>query len=371
MAVRIRKVETGRDLKNFMRFPWKIYGQDQNWVPPLDFDVSHRLDRRGNFYFDHARAEYFLAEKDGNLAGRITAQVDDFYFEHWGEKVGHFGFFECIEDREVSAALFGAAADWLRKQGREKMHGPYNFTINDECGLLVDGFDTPPMFLMTHNPAYYRGLVESAGMKKAMDLLAYKTTVDTVPDPRIVKFAEALKQRHDIQVRNMSWKNFGQQMDWFVEIYNSAWEKNWGMVPITEKELRSHALELRLLASFWPELNFFALVQGKPIGMSVTLPNFNEVFRHLNGKILSPSAYRFLTHKIESCRVFALGVKEQWRRHGVGAIFYVETLTAARRIGMKWGEMSWILENNVPMRKAIEGMGGYVYKTYRIYELPL
>jgi len=368
MGIKVRKVESAADLKAFIHFPWKIYQGDKNWVPPLLFDVARHLDRQNYHYFEHARAEYFLAEKDGQPAGRITAQVDDFYYEHWHEKVGHFGFFECIDDQEVAKSLFDTAADWLRKQGREKMHGPYNFTINDECGLLVDGFDSPPMILMTHNPPYYQRLVESYGMKKAMDLLAYKTTADTTPDPAIVNFAELLKQKHEIKVRNMSWRNFRQQMDWFVEIYNSAWEKNWGMVPVTEKELRSHEAELRLLATFWPELNFFALVDNKPIGMSITLPNFNEVLIKLNGRLLTPGLFRFLTHKFESCRVFALGVKEEYRRFGVGAIFYVETLNAARRVGMKWGEMSWILETNQPMRRAIEKMGGYVYKTYRIYE---
>ena len=371
MGIKVKKVETGQELKQFMKFPWQVYTQDKNWVPPLNFDVSRRLDRKHNHYFEHAQAEYFLAEKDGQVAGRISAQVDEFYFEHWGDKVGHFGFFEAKNDQEVANALFDAAARWLKSQGREKMHGPYNFTINDECGLLVDGFDTPPMILMTHNPPYYQGLCEKYGMKKAMDLLAYKAQSNTKPDPAVVNFSEMLKQKHEIKIRNMDWRNFGKEMDNFVEIYNSAWEKNWGMVPVTEKELRSHSAELRLLAMFWPEMNFFAEVGGKVAGMSITLPNFNEVIINLNGKILSPNLYQFLTHKFQSCRVFALGVKEEYRRLGVGAVFYVETLNAALKTGFKWGEMSWILENNQPMRRAIERMGGHVYKTYRIYEFPL
>jgi len=371
MAVKVRKVESKGDLYIFIRFPWRIYRNDKNWVPPLLFDVSRRLDRGKNFYFDHARAEYFLAEKDGEPAGRITAQVDDFYFEHWGEKVGQFGFFECVDDPEVSKALFDAAADWLRRQGRERMQGPFNFTVNDECGLLVHGFDTPPMMLMTHNPKYYQALYEKYGMKKAMDLLAYRAEGTTEPDPAVVSFAELLKKKHEIKIRNMNWRNFDKEMNNFVQIYNSAWEKNWGMVPVTEKEIRSHGFELRLLAAFWPEMNFFAEVEGRVIGMSITIPNFNEVLIHLNGKILNWRTLRFFTHKFESCRVFALGVKDEYRRLGVGAVFYVETLYTAKRRGFKWGEMSWILETNQPMRRAIERMGGHVYKTYRIYEFPL
>jgi len=368
MGIKVRKVESKSDLKQFILFPWKIYIRDDKWVPPLLFDVARRLNKKHNPYFEHAKAEYFLAEKNGELVGRITAQVDEHYLEHWKERVGQFGFFEAIDDQEVANALFDTAKGWLRDQGQEKMQGPFNFTINDECGLLVDGFDTPPMILMTHNPKYYQKLCESYGMKKAMDLLAYRTEASTEPDPIIVNFAELLKQKHEIKVRNMDWKNFAREMDGFVQIYNSAWEKNWGMVPLTEKELRAHASELRLLAMFWPEMNFFAEVNGKPIGMSITLPNFNEVLINTNGRLLHPGTLKFLTHKIRSCRVFALGVKQEYRRLGVGAIFYIETLNSARRKGFQWGEMSWILENNEPMRRAIERMGGTVYKTYRIYE---
>ncbi len=371
MAITVRKVESKDDLERFIEFAWKANAGDRNWVPPLWFENRHRLDRKANFWFEHAQAEYFLAEKNGELAGRISAQVDDFYFQHWNEKVGHFGWFECLNDQEVANALFETAADWLRKQGQVRMQGPLNFTVNDECGLLVDGFDTPPMMLMTHNPKYYSALHEGWGLKKAMDLLAYKTTVDTVPDPNIVKFAEALKQKHEITVRNMNWRNFDQQMDWFVEIYNSAWEKNWGMVPVTEKELRSHAAELRFLAFKFPELNFFAMKDGKPIAMSITIPNLNELVIQLNGKLFNPKILKLFTHQFEGCRVFALGVKEQYRKLGVAAIFYTETLNAVRKLGFKWGEMSWILETNGPMRRAIEKMGGYVYKTYRVYDQAL
>jgi len=369
MSLKVRRVESKSDLKNFIYFPWKIYQGDKNWVPPLIFDMKRKLDPKENPYFEHARAQYFLAERNGEIVGRITAQVDDHYYQHWGEKVGQWGFFESIDDQEVASALFDSARSWLKEQGQVKMQGPFNFTINDECGLLIDGFDSPPMMLMTYNPAYYQKLCEGYGMRKAIDLLAYKTTADTEPDPAIVNFANLLKQKHEIKIQNMNWKNFDQQMDWFVEIYNSAWEKNWGMVPLTEKELRYHTAELRLLAWRFPELNFFALVNNKPIGMSITIPNLNEVLIKCNGRLLTPRIIELLTHKFESCRVFALGVKEEYRRMGVGAVFYVETLNSARRTGFKWGEMSWILETNAPMRRAIERMGGYVYKTYRIYEI--
>lgn len=371
MAIEIREIETKDELKKFILFVRKIYRNDKNFVHPLFFDVSTKLDKRKNPYFEHAKAKYFIAERNREMVGRLTAQIDRHYFEHWGAKVGHFGFFECIDDQEVANALFDRACEWLRQEGQEKIQGPYNLTINDECGLLIDGFDLPPMILMTYNPPYYQKLIENYGFKKAMDLLAYRMDSTQEPPEDVVRFAEMLKKKHQITIRNMSHRNFDRELDKFVEIYNSAWEKNWGMVPLTEKEIRMHKPELWLLARFFPELNFFAEVEGKPVGMSITLPNFNEVLIKLNGRLLTPGIFRFFTHKFESCRVFALGVKPDYRRLGIGAVFYVETLFTARRLGYKWGEMSWILENNQEMNRAIQHMGGKVYKSYRIYEKEL
>jgi GNAT superfamily N-acetyltransferase len=370
--IKVRAVESKQDLNTFIMMAYKIYQGDANWVPPILMNLRNMLSFKHNPYFEHADGKYFIAFRGSEPAGRITAQIDRNYDEHWGGKTGHFGFFESVPDQGVANALFDAAGEWLRKNGRDRMQGPYNLNINDECGLLIDGFDSPPMVLMTYNPDFYPRLYEAAGFSKAMDLYAYRldSTADAPQD--VVNYAEKIRHKEGIVIRSMRWLNFEKELDNFVDVYNHAWEENWGMVALTEKEIRAHALELRFLAFAFPELNFFAEQDGKIMGMSITIPNLNEALIKTNGKTL-PFVWRLLRKgkRYESCRVFALGVKKEFRRSGVASVFYVDTLMAAKRLGIKWGEMSWILETNDNMNRAIKHMGGTVYKTYRIYERPL
>ena len=372
--ITVRPVSTAADLQTFIKLPWKLYPKDPRWVPPLFFDIGNKLSKTHNAYFDHSTAEYFIAYRGSEPVGRITAQHDANYDKHWGGQTGHFGFFESVDDRSVARALFDAAADWLRKRGRDKMQGPFNFNINDECGLLVDGFDTPPMVLMTHNPPYYRGLLEAQGFLKAQDLLAYRldATVDAPEDVR--KYAEMIRRKEGVVIREWNMKDFKREMKLFIEVYNSAWERNWGMVQLTERELMAHSLELRYLVD--SRLAFFAETQsGEVMGASLTLPNINEYIIALNGHLYNLLPFKWypmvIKKKYRSCRVFALGVKKEFRRSGVGAVFYYDTLMAAKRLGYEWGEMSWILESNDAMNRAIQHMGGTVYKTYRIYEIAI
>ena len=370
--IKVRPVESKQDLNTFIMMAYELYQGDPNWVPPILMNLRNMLSFKHNPYFEHAEARYFIAFRGSKPVGRITAQIDKNYDKHWGGKTGHFGFFESLPDQEVANALFDAAGQWLSTNGRDKMQGPYNFTVNDECGLLIHGFDSPPMFLMTYNPDFYPQLYDAAGLKKAMDLYAYRLDSTAEAPQDVVNYAEKIRQKEGILIRSMRWRNFEKELDNFVDVYNHAWEKNWGMVPLTEKELRAHTLELRFLAFAFPELNFFAEREGQVIGMSITIPNLNEAVIKTNGE--NPALIWQLLRKrkrYNSCRVFALGVKEEFRKSGVASVFYVDTLMAAKRLGIKWGEMSWILETNDNMNRAIKHMGGSVYKTYRIYERPL
>lgn len=372
--ISIKPVSTAQELNAFIKLPWKIYQDDDCWVPPLIFDVKGRLGKKSNPYFDHAEAEYFLATRGSEPVGRITAQIDQHYDKHWGGKTGHFGWFESIDDPAVAKALFDTAADWLRKKGRDKMQGPYCFNINDECGLLIDGFDTPPMFLNPHTAKFYPPFFDEYGFYKAQDLYAYRMDATAEVPEGVAKFAEAIRARDDVVIRTWNLKDFKAEMARFRDIYNSAWEKNWGDVMLTERELMAHAGELRYLVD--ARLCYFAETKdGEPMGASLTLPNLNEYIKHLNGhlyNLLPARWYKMVVKKkYRSCRVFALGVKEKFRKVGVGAVFYYDTLMTAKRLGYEWGEMSWILESNDAMNRAIKNMGGEIYKTYRIYEIEL
>lgn len=371
MTVTVRPVESAADLKAFLRLPWKIYPADKNWVPPLLWDQGRKLDRTHNPYFQHAEARYFIAGQGSEPLGRITAQVDRNYEAHWGRKVGQFGFFECADNPAVAQALFETAGAWLKAKGCVEAQGPFNPNINDECGCLVEGFDVPPMFLMTHNPPYYGKLIAAQGFEKAMDLLAYRMDAVAEAPQDVANYAEHIRHTEGITIRQWDLKNFEREMELFREVYNSAWEKNWGMVKLTDAELKAHTIELRTLV--WPELAFFAFQGDQIMGASLSIPNYNEVIIRLNGRLFPFGALRMGLARlqkgkaIKSCRVFALGVKQEFRRSGVGAVFYYDTLMAAKRLGLQWGEMSWILENNDAMNRAIQHMGGTVYKRYRIY----
>ncbi len=371
LDISVKPVSSSSELKTFMKLPWKLYVGDMNWVPPMFFDVGGKLNKKHNPFFDHAQAEYFIAWRGAEPVGRITAQIDEHYAKHWGPGTGHFGFFESIDDPAVARALFETARDWLKNKGIERMQGPYNFNINDECGLLVDGFDTPPMILMTHNPRYYQRMFDDFGFKKVQDLLAYRLDAVAEAPEDVKNYAEMIRKKEGVVIREWNLKDFDNEMKKFIEVYNSAWEKNWGSIMLTERELMAHSMELKYLLD--PRLAFFAETRkGEVMGLSLTLPNLNEYIIRLNGHLYNLLPARWypmvIKKKYTSCRVFALGVKAEFRRSGVGAVFYYDTLMAAKRLGYTWGEMSWILESNEAMNRAIQHMGGVVYKTYRIYE---
>lgn len=370
MALEIRPAASRRDMTAFIKLPWRLYRNEPNWVPPLIFERRQFLDRAKNPFFAHAEAEYFLAWRDGRVVGRITAQTDRNFNEFQGNDWGMFGFFECEDDAEAAQALLDAAEAWLRARGRDRMVGPMNFSTNDESGVLVDGFDLLPTILTDYTARYYPALLERCGLSKAMDLLMWHLDVSerSSVDHRIWDAAELVESKHGIVCRQFRKQDLDSEVDRFLEIYNSAWERNWGFVPLGEAEVRHYAKMLKpLLDENWAMV---AEKDGETVAAALTLPDFNQVLVKLNGRLLPFGWIKALLarRKIDRVRVFALGVKREWQHTGVGARLYQMHFDAAERTPQRGGEMGWILETNKAMNRAMQGMGGTIVRRYRVYE---
>jgi GNAT superfamily N-acetyltransferase len=366
----IRPVHSRRELDAFIKVPFRLYRDEPHWVPPLIFERKQHLNRRKNPFFEHARAEYFLAERDGRVVGRITAQVDDNFQAFQDNKWGFFGFFECEDDAEAAALLLDTAEQWLRARGCDRMVGPFDFTSNDECGVLIEGHERTPLILLPWTHRYYPALLEGAGLGKAMDLLMWELRIEGKDDvhPMIWEVADKVESVHGIVCRPMRKRDIEAEVSRFMEIYNSAWEKNWGFVPLTEHEVRHYAKQLKpILSEDWA---FIAEKDGEVVGAALSLPDYNEVLIHLNGRLLPFGWAKALywQRRISRVRVFALGVKREWQMAGVAARFYQMHFESAERTPIKWGEMGWILETNKAMNRAMEGMGGKVVRRLRLYE---
>ena len=359
-----------RDLMRFIKLPWRLYSTQPLWVPPLISERRHHLDRRRNPFFEHAEAEYFLAWRDGRPVGRITAHVDHLLNEHRGTDWGLFGFFESEDDAEVARALLDAAEEWVRERGHERIVGPLDFSTNHECGLLVEGHDRRPQILELWHHPYYAELIEGGGLSKAMDLLKWELHISDRSKllPVLFELAEKLEPEHGITIRHMRKRDFEDEIRRFMEIYNGAWEDNWGFVPLTEAELVAYAKELKpILDENWAML---AEKDGQTVGAALTLPDYNQVLARLNGRLLP---FGWLTAlrargKIDAVRVLALGVRPEYQHTGVAAAFYVEHFDMAAVTPQKGGEMGWILETNTAMNRGMEAMGGRIVKRYRLYE---
>jgi GNAT superfamily N-acetyltransferase len=366
----IRPVHSRRELDAFIKVPFRLYRDEPHWVPPLIFERKQHLNRRKNPFFEHARAEYFLAERDGRVVGRITAQVDDNFQAFQDNKWGFFGFFECEDDAEAAALLLDTAEQWLRARGCDRMVGPFDFTSNDECGVRIEGHERTPLILLPWTHRYYPALLEGAGLGKAMDLLMWELRIEGKDDvhPMIWEVADKVESVHGIVCRPMRKRDIEAEVSRFMEIYNSAWEKNWGFVPLTEHEVRHYAKQLKpILSEDWA---FIAEKDGQVVGAALSLPDYNEVLIHLNGRLLPFGWAKALywQRRISRVRVFALGVKREWQMAGVAARFYQMHFESAERTPIKWGEMGWILETNKAMNRAMEGMGGKVVRRLRLYE---
>jgi GNAT superfamily N-acetyltransferase len=373
----VRPVATKRELTHFIKLPWQLYRNEPNWVPPLISERKKFLDRDENPFFEHAEAEYFLAWRDGEPVGRISAHVDRNFNEFQQNDWGLFGFFEAEDDPEIAQALLEAAEAWLRERGRDRMVGPMDFTTNDECGLLVAGYERKPLILQGWHHPYYLPLLEGYGLQKEMDLYMWELRLDKVEEqggfhPMIQAAAKKVTDEHGVTVRHMRKRDFEAELGRFLEVYNAAWERNWGFVPLNENEVRHYAKDLKpILDEQW---TWIAERDGEILGAALTLPDINVALAHMNGRLLPLGWAKFLwwKRKIDGCRVFALGVKPEYQHLGIAAAFYIEHVENARQPGaIWWGEMGWILETNEPMNRAMEGMGGEIVKRYRIFEKDL
>jgi len=367
--VNIEEVNGVGGMNEFIKFAWKVYQGNPNWVPPLVSDVKFVLSDK-NPFFRHAEAAYFLARKSGDVVGRIAAIIDRNHINIHNEQAGFFGYFECLPDRAIARDLLDAAAGWLKERGIAIMRGPMNPSTNDECGFLLEGFDSPPMIMMTYTPPYYLDYMECAGMTKAKDLYAYISVIkDVAAGGRLEKLAAAIKARvPGLTVRPAIMNQFQRELAAVKDIYNDAWSHNWGFVPMTDEEIESMAKRLKPLIA--PELLIMAEVYGKPAAFFMAVPDYNQVLGKINGRLGPVGIAKFLwySRKIRDIRVLTMGVKKEYRKKGIEGLLYLESFKAAVKKGIERAEMSWVLEDNVLMQRGCELMGGKLYKRYRIYE---
>jgi hypothetical protein len=367
----VRPISSKQDTLSFIRFLWKIYRDFPAWVPPLIMDRKKLMDRAKNPFYKHTDAEFYLAERDGIVVGRIAAIVNHNHNKEHGENIGFFGFFECINDQNVANALFDTVKKYLQEHGVTAMRGPVNPSVNDEIGLLIEGFDLSPAIMMTYNPPYYVALVERYGFKKSKDLYAYLLDQRTVYTDRFNRAHEVAKQRQKLTFRSFDMKHFYDEVDRVKEIYNKAWAKNWGAVPMTDEEFDALAADLKPVIV--PDLVIFAEKEGKPIGFALSLPDINIALKYnKNGHMLPALYYLYAKKKeINLVRIIVLGVMPEFLSTGAGAALFYETAIRAKKLGYGYGEASWILEDNEPMVKSAEAMQGRITKRYRIYEMSL
>jgi GNAT superfamily N-acetyltransferase len=325
------------------------------------------LSRTKNPFFEHAEAEYFLARREGEVVGRIAAIHNRLHNEVHADRVGFFGFFEAVNDAAVAAALLEAAAAWLQPRRLDVLRGPVSFSTNDEAGLLVDGFETPPAVMMPHNPPYYATLLEAAGLHKAKDLLAYQRSDTGLPE-RLVRGASLTEQRYGLRVRALDMKRFDREVEVIKRLYNASWERNWGFVPMTDHEIDHLARQLKPVVV--PEIVLFAERGDETAGFAVALPDLNVALRANPSGRMFPGILRVLwaARKIDRIRILLLGVVPAWRGKGIDVMLFKHVWEKATAKGYYWGEGGWILEDNHAMRNGLERMGFEVYKTYRIYE---
>jgi hypothetical protein len=372
MSITIRETNLSfkKDLKEFIELPWSIYKNDSNWVPPLKMALKDVLNLNKHPFYQTSKIKTWVAEKNGAVVGRIMAINNEAYNSYQKTKVGHFGFFESIDDQEVANKLLSTAEAYLKSEGLTSVQGPMNPGTNYECGLLVNGFEDDPQIMMTYNPRYYQPQIENHGYRKAMDLLAYNINADfTLPDI-ILRIAERTEKKAKITFRNISKKNWVSEIETLFDIYNSAWEANWGFVPMTKEEFFHTAKDLKSIVD--ENLVQIAEVDGVPAGFILTLPDLNQVFKQIpNGNLFPTGIFKLISPKkyINRVRVITMGIKKQYRRMGIETLLYkYNQIEILKNPKIKNIEMSWILENNLEMNKPLITMGAKAYKTYRIYE---
>ena len=372
-SVTIRTARNPAALKRFIDLPYELHAGTP-WIPPLKLERWGFLTRRLNPYFKHGEAEFFLAWREGRVVGRASAQIDHAFNEYHQSRWGMFGFLELEEDPEALAALLDAAAHWLRRRGCDRMVGPMDLSMNDECGILIEGHELEPLIRQPWQPPYYQRLCEEAGLEKAMDLFSWDLDVSnrgTTLLPVLEELDQKAKTEHGVTIRKMSRRHLRAEMDGFAEIYNAAWSDNWGFVPYGKEDLDAYALDLQLV--YMPEWFMVAEREGETIAIAISPIDINQVLKRMRGKILPTGWWHYL-NKGRICdrvRVGFLGVKPEHQHTGVAAALYIAHFEAAERTQQSRGEASWILETNEPMNRGLEAMGGEIAKKHRIYERSL
>ena len=372
-ALEVRPAVSRRDLKRFHRVPWRIYpGRYPAWVPPLLVEERERLDRRRNPFFEHGEVVPFLATRRGRVVGRIAAIENRLHNEVHGDRVGFFGLFECEEDSEAARALLDAVAAWLADRGLTTVRGPATLSMNEIVGLLLDDFADPPTILMPFNPPYYAALLESWGLRKAKDLRAYWSSTAGFHEERFAGLERVVaRSRHELSVRRLRKRRFQEEVELIRDLYNRAWERNWGFVPMTDGEIDRMARQLKPILD--PELALIGEVNGQPAGFALALPDVNQALHKLNGRLFPFGLVKLFWYlrRVTRVRILTLGVEPEHRKSGLDALLYLQIFRAAVTRGYVGGESSWILEDNRVMCRALEKMGFVLRKTYRIYERAL
>ena len=372
MTISISQIDRKHGVKDWLAVPHIVFAGDPVFVPQLDFMEKQRIDPGHAPFFKFGEAAFFVAYRDGKPVGRLSAHINRRHLEQYRDATGNFGFFDCVDDREAAQALIDRAAAWLKERGMARMVGPYSYSLNDECGCLVEGFDTPPAILMPHARRFTGRLLEQTGLAKEMDLYVYRTKPATVP--RIAKLAERAKRVGDISLRLFDMKRYTQEIELLVEIFNDAWSGNWGFVPFSRPEIDALAAELKPF--FRNEYGRFMLVNGKVVGVIVLLPDLNNIIKSFGGKLL-PFNWAKLVWALKretwrSARVPLMGLRREWhttpQAGGLLAMMAQSMIEQGMtRYDLDWVEYSWVLEINKPMMAFGETLAGPPVKTYRIY----
>jgi GNAT superfamily N-acetyltransferase len=369
-TVEVAPVSGRRELREFVALPFRLHAGTP-WIPPLKLERYAFLSRRMNPFFKHGDASYFLARSGGRVAGRVTAHVNHAYNDYHRCRWGNFGFLEFEDDQDVLDLLLERAAEWLRERGCERMVGPMCFTMNEESGVLIEGFEREPMILQQWNPPYYQQRCEAAGLTKAMDVThwyLHMSNRDSVLDPIVPKLAVRAREKYGLKIRPMSRIHLRRELDEFAKVYNAAWSKNWGFVPYCKEDLDEFAITLQLVY----DRNWFLIaeIEGETVGVAITIPDINQVLKKMRGRALPFGWWHYLRKRqiIDRTRVGFLGVLPDYQHTGAAAALYMASFEAAFRTGLGPSEAGWILETNRSMNRGLEAMGGRIVKRCRVYE---
>ena len=368
----IVKVSTKKEEKTFLQFPYKHYAGDKNWIPPLYMDQKVLINTQKNPFYNDADIALFLAQSNGKVAGRIAAVHNKKYNEYQNENVGFFGFFECIDNQSVANLLFKVASDWLKERDLDAVIGPTSPGTLDVIGVLIEGFEYEPAILMPYNKTYYDKLITGYGFEKEMDLLAFRANQDTVSFDRLKRASKIVRKRiPSLKIREVNLKNFDYEVKIIREIFNKAWAKNWGFTPMSKEEFEHLAKDLKTIVD--TDIAHVAEIDGRPVGFSIALPDFNQALKHTNGRLFPTGIFKLLyySRKISKIRTALMGILPEYQGKGIDALFHYEATVNGREKGYYSSELGWVLENNIDMIRVAERLGGHVEKRYRMYKKSL